>query len=90
MAGEERNPSKRSFAEPWPATAWPDVATVVLQGVDDRLFTPAFMRRVARDRLGVEPIEMPGGHLVALSRPEELARRLVAVSAGVSPVTPGR
>jgi pimeloyl-ACP methyl ester carboxylesterase len=78
VAGEVRNPSKRSFAEPWPATAWPDVPTVVLQGVDDRLFTPAFMRRVARDRLGVEPIEMPGGHLLALSRPADLARRLAA------------
>jgi len=79
MAGEERQPSDRSFAEPWPATGWPAVPTVVLQGLDDRLFTPAFMRGLARDRLGVDPIEMPGGHLLALSRPQELARRLAAL-----------
>ncbi len=84
MAGEERYPSDRSFAEPWPATHWPDVPTVVLQGLDDRLFPPAFTRRVARERLGVEPVEMPGGHLLALSRPGELARRLVAL-AGAAP-----
>ena len=79
MAGEARYPSDRSFSEPWPATAWPAVRTVVLQGLDDRLFTPAFMRRVARDRLGLDPIEMPGGHLMALSRPDELARQLAAL-----------
>lgn len=79
MAGEERLPSDRSFADPWPATAWPPVPTVVLQGRDDRLFPPAFARRLARDRLGVDTTEMPGGHLVALSRPDELARRLAAL-----------
>jgi pimeloyl-ACP methyl ester carboxylesterase len=79
LAGEDRSPSTRSFTEPWPATRWPDVPTVVLHGSDDRFFPPAFMRRVARDRLGLEPIEMPGGHLVALSRPAELARRLAAL-----------
>ncbi len=80
MAGEERYPSDRSFAEPWPATHWPDVPTVVLQGLDDRFFPPAFTRRVARERLGVEPVEMPGGHLRALRRPRDLARRLVALA----------
>jgi pimeloyl-ACP methyl ester carboxylesterase len=37
-----------------------------------------FQRRVAADRLGVGVDEVPGGHLVALSRPAELAERLVA------------
>jgi hypothetical protein len=31
---------------------------------------------LARERLGIVPDEMPGGHLVALSRPEELVERL--------------
>ena len=34
------------------------------------------MRRVVRERLGIVPDEMDGGHLVALSRPKELAERL--------------
>ena len=81
LAGEDRSPSARSFAEPWPAAAWPAVPTVVLQGRDDRLFPLSFQRSVARDRLGLEVEEMAGGHLVALSRPVELADRLDALAA---------
>lgn len=76
----DREPSERSFAEPWPATAWPDVPTVVLQGDDDRLFPVPFQRAVARERLGAEVETLPGGHLVALSRPVELAARLDALA----------
>jgi hypothetical protein len=36
------------------------------------------MRRLARERLGIEAEEMDGGHLVALSRPKELVERLEA------------
>lgn len=61
--------------------AWPDVPTRVLVGRDDRFFPAEFQRRVARERLGSEPHEMPGGHLVALSRPEDLAERLAAYAA---------
>jgi pimeloyl-ACP methyl ester carboxylesterase len=85
LAGEGRAPSARSFAEPWPAHAWPDVRTVVLQGREDRLFPPAFQRAVTRDRLGLDVEEMPGGHLVALSRPAELADRLLTLVDGSTP-----
>jgi hypothetical protein len=47
----------------------------------DRFFPAEFQRQVARDRLGLSVDEMPGGHLVALSRPDELAARLVAYAA---------
>lgn len=70
--------SDRPFADPWPLDAWPDVPTEVVVGRDDRFFPPAFQRRVARERLGIEPILVPGGHLLALSRPEELAAVLLA------------
>ena len=36
----------------------------------------AFVRRVARERLGITPDEIDGGHTPALSRPKELADRL--------------
>jgi pimeloyl-ACP methyl ester carboxylesterase len=66
------------FTEPWPLPAWPDVPTRVLAGAEDRFFPPEFQRRVARERLGL-PVELvPGGHLVALSRPVELVDRLLA------------
>ena len=57
---------------------WPGVPTRVVAGRDDRFFPAAFQRRVARDRLGLETDEVPGGHLAALSYPAELADRLLA------------
>lgn len=66
------------FADPWPRDEWPDVATRVVVGTDDRFFTADFQRRVALDRLGIAPELTPGGHLVALSRPAELADLLVS------------
>jgi pimeloyl-ACP methyl ester carboxylesterase len=66
----------RPFEDPWPLPAWPDVPTRVLVGRDDRLFPAEFQARIARERLGLEPDVVPGGHLAALSRPVELADRL--------------
>ena len=66
------------FSQPWPLDRWPDVPTRVLVGRDDRLFPLEFQRRVARERLGLDVDEIPGGHLAALSRPVELADRLEA------------
>lgn len=70
--------SGRPFEDPWPRAGWPDVPTRVLAGRDDRFFPLAFQRRIAGERLGLPVDEVPGGHLVALSRPAELAQRLVA------------
>jgi pimeloyl-ACP methyl ester carboxylesterase len=70
--------SMTPMRQPLPLTAWPDVPTRVLIGRDDRIFPAAFQRRAARERLGLDADEMPGGHLVALSQPQELAERLDA------------
>lgn len=78
LAIGEPQQSRTPFTKPWPLTAWPDVPTRFLQARDDRFFPVEMQRRVVRERLGFEPDEMPGGHLVALSRPGELADRLVA------------
>jgi pimeloyl-ACP methyl ester carboxylesterase len=63
---------------PWPLAAWPDVPTRFVLCRDDRIFPAAFLRRVARDRLGVPADETPGCHYVALSHPEELSDLLTA------------
>jgi pimeloyl-ACP methyl ester carboxylesterase len=68
--------SDTPFTEPWPLPAWPDVPTEVLTGRDDRFFPADFQERVARQRLGITPTMLPGGHLIALSRPTELAAAL--------------
>jgi hypothetical protein len=45
---------------------------------DDRFFPAAFMRRVAGERLGIVPDEVPGCHCAALSHPKELTGLLVS------------
>ncbi|WP_344887753.1 alpha/beta hydrolase [Actinomadura meridiana] len=80
-----RDQSDARMGEPCPLRAWPDVPTRVLGCRDDRLFTPGFLRRVARERLGLVPDEIDGGHTPALSRPHELADRLEAYAAEIGP-----
>jgi pimeloyl-ACP methyl ester carboxylesterase len=76
LSAPEPRQSDTPFSEPWPLDAWPNVPTRFLQGADDRLFPMEFQRRVVRERLGFDIDVMPGGHLVALSRPHELVDRL--------------
>jgi pimeloyl-ACP methyl ester carboxylesterase len=70
---QELTQTMRPFEDPWPLDRWPDVPTRVVAGRDDRLFPLEFQRRVAAERLGIALDELPGGHLLALSRPVELA-----------------
>lgn len=68
-----RNQASKAWTEPWPLDAWPDVPTRFLLGRNDRVFPAAWMRRVARERLGIDADEIDAGHCVALSRPVDLA-----------------
>jgi pimeloyl-ACP methyl ester carboxylesterase len=77
-----RRQSSTPFLEPWPLSSWPDVPTRFLLCREDRLFPAEFMRRVVKERLGITPDEMDGGHLPALSRPVDLAARLEAYRVG--------
>ena len=76
-APEPADQSGTPFGEPWPRGSWPDVPTRVLCGRDDRLFPAGFQERIARERLGLTAETLPGGHLVALSRPDELVALLL-------------
>jgi hypothetical protein len=58
---------------------WPSVPIRVVAGADDRFFPVEFQRTQARDRLGLEADVLPGGHLIALARPLELASYLLKV-----------
>jgi hypothetical protein len=68
------------MADAWPLDGWPDVPIRVLSAREDRFFPVEFQRRVAHERLGIVADEMPGGHLVALSRPVELADYLISTT----------
>lgn len=61
-----------AFDEPWPLDAWPDVPTRVVACRDDRLLPLDLVRRYTEDRLGIHPDETAGGHMAALSHPDEL------------------
>jgi pimeloyl-ACP methyl ester carboxylesterase len=73
----EPRQSDTPFGQTWPLDGWPDVPTRVVAGSDDRFFPLEFQRRVVRERLGLDVDVLPGGHLMALSRPRELADHLL-------------
>ncbi|MCW2517371.1 MAG: alpha/beta hydrolase [Mycobacterium sp.] len=75
--------SDTPFGQPWPLDGWPDVPTRVVAGSDDRFFPLEFQRRVVRERLDLDVDVLPGGHLMALSRPDELADYLLALHSGL-------
>lgn len=77
-AEHEHEQSKTVFAERADFEAWPEVPIHVLVGRDDRFFPCDFQARVARERLGKDVEEIPGGHLLALSHPRELAESLLS------------
>jgi hypothetical protein len=85
----ERDETSRALREPWPLEAWPRTPTRYLLCRDDRMFPAAWARRHARERLGIEPDEMDGGHYIALSRPRELAQRLSAYAVENAHVSAG-
>jgi pimeloyl-ACP methyl ester carboxylesterase len=58
--------------------AWPDVETVSIICAEDRVVNPSWSSRVARDRLHVTPVVLPGGHSPFLGRPDALAAALMA------------
>ena len=72
----ERHQAETPGLEPWPLEAWPDVPTRFLLCRDDRMFPAEWTRRIVRDRLGIVPDEIDGGHYISLTRPQELADRL--------------
>lgn len=84
LAGDAA-PADSLFVDPFPLPAWPAVPTTVVATSEDRLFPLAFQRRVARERLGLEPVVLPGGHLAMVSRPGPLADLLLRVAADLRP-----
>jgi len=75
-----RPQAQKSQGEPSPEPpAGLRVESIV--GTEDRLVSPDWSRRVARERLGVEPIEIPTGHFPMITHPELLADELAKLDA---------
>ncbi|HEY2193204.1 MAG TPA: alpha/beta fold hydrolase [Actinomycetospora sp.] len=71
------------FSAPYPLQRWPDVPTRVVAARDDRLFPLPLVQRLASRRLGVDTEVVPGGHLVALGHPQEVATTLLRLAGEV-------
>ena len=80
----ERHEAETAGLEPWPLEAWPNVPTRFLLCRDDRMFPAEWTRRIVRERLGIVPDEIDGGHYISISRPKELADRLESYRAELS------
>jgi pimeloyl-ACP methyl ester carboxylesterase len=76
-ADHERPEADVAFGQPCDIVALPAVTTHVIAATGDRFFPVTFQRRLAKERLGVRADEIPGGHLVALSRPVQLSNLLL-------------
>jgi hypothetical protein len=57
---------------------WPRCEIVSIVCSDDRVVNPVWSRRVSLARLGVQPVEMAGGHSPFFTQPADLAAVLVA------------
>ena len=64
--------------EPCPLDAWPDCELVSIVCTDDELLRPDWSRRIAREVLHIDPLELPGGHFPMLGIPTQLAAALTS------------
>jgi pimeloyl-ACP methyl ester carboxylesterase len=60
-----------------PLERLPDVPTSYILMRDDRMIRPQWSRQAASQRLGVVPIELPGGHSPMLANARQLADTLI-------------
>lgn len=72
----------RVTQEVTPLHEWSSAGSAYIFCTDDRMVSGDYGRRVSRNVLGVEPIEIAGGHSPFLSRPRELAAILGRLVSG--------
>ena len=65
----------------YPLDAPPGNPVVLIYATDDEFFEPEWERFMARELLGVEPIEIPGGHFPMVEEPDALAGLLDRLAA---------
>jgi pimeloyl-ACP methyl ester carboxylesterase len=70
-----RPQAQRSQTQPSPAPP-AELRVESIIGAADRVVSPEWSRRTARERLGVEPVELPSGHFSMITHPQLLADAL--------------
>jgi pimeloyl-ACP methyl ester carboxylesterase len=71
--------AREAMTEVCPLEIWPKVNSSYVVCAEDRTISPSWSRRTAREQLGVEPLELPGGHCPFVSRPAALAEVLARI-----------
>jgi pimeloyl-ACP methyl ester carboxylesterase len=66
-----------------PLGRWPDVPSAYILCLEDSQVGAEWARRVARERLGTTAVELPGGHMPMLSRPDRLTEVLAGLARGL-------
>jgi pimeloyl-ACP methyl ester carboxylesterase len=88
-AARLRRQARTPHDEPCPVERLRDVPTSSVLMREDRMIRPPWSRVASRQQLGVEPIELAGGHSPMLADPEQLADVLIALALQEAPsVTP--
>jgi pimeloyl-ACP methyl ester carboxylesterase len=75
-----RPQSRAAQNEVCPLNELPDLRSSYVVCSDDRMASTEWGRRTAQARLGIDPIEIDGGHCPFLSRPRELADLLIGLT----------
>lgn len=78
-AARLRPTSDTAIYDRCPLDRFPSVTTASIVCTEDRVVSPEWSRWAARDRLGIDCIELPGGHAPMLSRPRALAQVLAGI-----------
>ena len=78
-ASKLRRQFGKAIDEMTPLQTWPPAASVSILCRGDRVVSPGWSRRVCRERLGRDAVELDGGHSPFLSRPGELAALLASL-----------
>ena len=72
--------AREAMSEACPLKRWPVTPCTYISCRGDRAINPAWWENAARERLGVEPVVMDGGHAPYVSRPSQLAEILCQTS----------
>jgi pimeloyl-ACP methyl ester carboxylesterase len=75
-------PQAPVWLSPWNLERMPGAPSHAIVCTDDKMVNPAWSRRAAPDKLGVVPIELPGGHSPFFSCPQALADELHGIGGG--------